>query len=225
MICPDVATLQRFLDDGPSESDPARADIADHASECAECGARLREMEDRSARVRSWMEAHDPPTPDMVLAPRAPSTMGTRRRWAIAAGIVLAVALVAGPARAWIRATFAGDTPTEAVEPTRAEATTRFHVGAGELRVRFASASEGLHLSIVTGTDSLAALESPSAQGEIVVAPGSVEVRDPPSTGTYRLTLPAGVGTVVLERPGVPDTTLTIETGSTIEVALGSVSP
>jgi len=216
-----------YLDDALAPE--ARAGVAAHLRDCARCADRLRELEARSRGVGAWLARHEPPPPpreayDLVARPR---TTSTPRRWAIAAGIVLAVGVVAGPARGWLlgRIGLAPDGPAASPPVATGETSTTSFVPAGdEVTVSFDAGATGRRLVVALGTDPLVTLRAPAPDVELLVRPDRVEVHDahqPPRD--YRLTVPAGVRRIRVRVPGARD--LVLAPGPVGETRIVDVPP
>jgi len=210
--CPDDGTLVVYLDGGLEPG--ARADVAAHVHDCVRCADRLAELEARSRGVGAWLARHEPTPPpreayDLAARPR---TASAPRRWAIAAGIVLAVGVVAGPARGWLlgRIGLAPDGPAASPPVATGETSTTSFVPAGdEVTVSFDAGATGRRLVVALGTDPLVTLRAPAPDVELLVRPDRVEVHDahqPPRD--YRLTVPDGVRRIRVRVPGARDVVL-----------------
>lgn len=227
--CPEDGELVAYLDGALEEE--VRERMERHVETCGVCRERLREIEGRSDRVGAWLARHDPQAPPRTSYElhRARGS-GSGRRWGLAAGIVLAVALAAGPARGWLleRLGWRGAPDAPAGETTRVEegAATSFAPAGTTLTLSFGAGVRGRRILLEPSGDSLVTLRAPGPDVALVVGPGRVDVRDAGTSGReYRLALPQRVERVVIRVPGadslvvLPDaggapTTVAVPTGS-----------
>ncbi len=216
-----------YLDDALAPE--ARAGVAAHLRDCARCADRLRDLEGRSRGIGGWLARHEPEPPPRAaydLAAR-PHTASLRRQWAIAAGIVLAVAVVAGPARGWLlgRIGLAPDGPGAASpSPAGETTTTSFVPTAVEVTVSFDAGTGGRRLIVERGADPLVVLRAPAPDVELLVRPDRVEIHDAGQPArVYRLTVPATVHRVRVHVPGARDVLLS--PGTTDEARIVDVPP
>lgn len=199
--------LLRLLDDDIDAAE--RETLRAHVDGCPTCADRLRALRERSAGVSAWLARHDPPAPERSEYDLRVSTRTSPRRawWAIAATVVLAVAVAAGPARAWLMARLGIGEPPAAQssgDPAPSAMTaTAFIPQGGVLAIAFDAGVRGRTLSVIQSTDSLATLDENPSRAEVVVGPDRLDVHDadqPP--GAYRLTVPVSVTTVLVRVAG-----------------------
>lgn len=212
-----VALLDDEMDGTAAET--ARA----HLALCADCSARLEALERADRRVRDWMTAHDPAPPprdayewQAALGPRTRraskpgALLSPRLRWAAAASLVLAIAVAAGPARAWILDQIGlddRDVPAEEAGPLAGHepgtAGTSFSPTSPEVRIDLTDIGGARELTVAVHDGPRVHLLVPEGDVEVLVRPGGLEVRDPSRTHhRYRLDVPASVLRVRLVRPG-----------------------
>lgn len=202
--------LVALLDD---EMDGAAAKTARaHLALCADCSARLEALDRADRRVRDWMTAHDPAPPprDAYVLEPARSAPSPRLRWAAAAALVLAIAVAAGPARAWILDRVGlddRDVPAEEAGPLAAHepgtAGTSFSPTSPEVRIDLTDIDGARELTLAVHDGRRVHLLVPEGDVEVLVRPDGLEVRDPARTHRrYRLEVPASVLRVRLVRPG-----------------------
>jgi anti-sigma factor RsiW len=208
--CPDVEVLLGWLDD---ELDPSRREaVGAHLETCSTCAETLRALEARSEHVSAWLARHDPAVPDrstydLRLRSRTPFW---RRRWAIVVGVVVAVGVAAGPARAWLlaRLGLAGAPTAHSVGggiqvPTTA---TAFVPRGSAVTVSFDAGVTGRTLTVTRSVDTHVSLDAAASSAEVVVGPNGFDVHDasqPPLA--YRLSVPSTVTTVRIHVPGAQD--------------------
>lgn len=207
--CPDVEALVRLMDD---ELDPAdREALLGHLHVCPTCDDRLRTLESRSGQVSAWLARHDPPVPgDSEYDLRPPRVPGRRSRWALAASIVVAVAVAAGPARGWLLARLGfSATPTSDVHRAQhpsLSTTTAFVPYGTTVSVTFDAGVQGRTLSVTRSADTLVSLAVSPSRAEVVVGPDRLDVHDAgQSPIAYRLSVPATVSEVRVKVNGADD--------------------
>lgn len=204
--CPEEGVLVAYLD-GVLEED-ARSRVERHVDECDACRERLGTLERASARVGEWLAHHDPQVPRRTAyrLHDGPGS-GARGRWALAAGVVLAVALAAGPARGWLLERIGWDggaePAPEAALPVEEVSATSFAPRGATLTLSFEAGVPGRRVLVRRAGDSLITLRAPGPDVALLVGPGRVDVRDGEAAGRdYRLGVPEGVERVVLRVPG-----------------------
>ncbi len=194
----DDAALLRLVDgeSGPDET----AALRDHLSACTECRDRLETIEARDRRVRAWLEAHDAPPParaDYTLAPIPPARhRRPARRWLAAASVVLAVALVAGPARGWMldRIGLGADQPSVEASTPPDGATTAFATSAPTLRLEIRGADAPRYVTVERSTDALVHVVAADDATELLVRPSGVQITDrSQGSRTYHVRVPQAV--------------------------------
>lgn len=218
--CPDEGALLAFLDGALPEGE-AR-EVGEHVEGCRECRERAAEVEARNAAVRSWLGKHDPPPPPREaydLSARSRGRAGPRRlrargrrarHWAgAAAAVVLLVAALSGPVRAWVanvvRGLIGADPVVETAPPAEAPPThgVSFLAEGDELQVVFESPRTRGLLIVEASPGPLVTIRVPDDAVAILVRPGRVEVGNAglPS-GTYHLAVAPGVERIRILVPG-----------------------
>lgn len=193
---PDDAALVRLVD-GELPSHEAH-EVERHLDGCPSCVERFRALEQRDQRVRAWLTTHDPPPPARSTYDLEPRTRRAWPRWSAAASILLAVAVAAGPARAWLldRIGAPDDAPSvAAATPAPASgAATSFAPDPGTLRLEIVGARFPLQVVLERSPDELVHLIAPDDQSELLVRSSSVRIRDAAvPERVYRLSLPRSV--------------------------------
>lgn len=209
MSCPDTEILLRWLDDELDSSQ--REALNAHLDTCSTCAEALRALEARSEHVSAWLASHDPTAPerstyDLHLRARTPFW---RRRWAIVVGVVLAVGIAAGPARAWLlaRLGLGGAAVTQTVSDRQTPTTATAFVPQGSIvTVAFDAGVAGRTLVVTRSADGRASLDAAASSAEVVVGPDSFDVHDAhQSPRAYRLSVPSTVSTVRVTVDGADD--------------------
>lgn len=228
--CPGDEVLMAHLDDALGDAD--RAALDRHLDSCEECARRIRALADRSRRLGAWLQAHDPEPPSReaydVTPPRR--RVIRPRQWAIAASVVLAVGVAAGPARGWLlhRLGLADEGPVAEVAPPAVDATTgtSFVPRGGEVVLVFDAGVAGRRLMVSASEDSVATLVSPTSDAAVVLRPDRLEIHDAGTVGgEYRLSVPGGVSQVRLRVPGDQDVVIPVGAaapeGRVVEIGSG----
>lgn len=212
--CPDEGVLVGYLDGALEPDERARLQV--HLEACPACGERLRGLARRTERVRTWLSRHDPEVPGSasyeLAGPRTSGRRGgrdsgVRGRWALAAGVVLAVALAAGPARGWLLERVGLDAwfGSEGGDPTPVEevSTTAFVPRGPEVTLVFESGVTGRRVVLERSPDSRLTLRVPGPDVELMLGADRVEIRDPDAAArAYRVAVPAPVERLVILVPG-----------------------
>lgn len=215
--CPNDAGLVAFLDDAMDVEERLR--IEAHLRTCAACDERVQRLRARSEAVTAWLQRHDtspPPRSAYDLRPRRrPASV---RRWAAAASVILAVAVAAGPARGWLLARLglrSPDTPVTTMPATSLRDATSFRPTGPEINIVFTMEAGPRRLLITRSDESLVTVRAPSPEAELLLRPGSVEIRDP-SLGRrdFGVSLPASVERVRVRLAGASDTVITLPSGA-----------
>lgn len=219
---PSAGVLVRRLDG--ELDDAASARLSRHLLRCAACHERISELESHSREVGRYLRSLEVGEGvDAVRLRRAKaavrgaewrhrSKVRVRRAWAVAAALagVMAVSFSAEPVRAWVMRYLPIRTvETEAVAPvvTLPSAV----VGSGGSVVSFQPTGESFELSVEAvqaGGELLiqvlpierATAQVTSGAGEsLLILPTGLRIENSAaSTASYRVTLPTGVGGVVL---------------------------
>lgn len=219
--CPEDGVLIAWIDDALDAEEAAV--VAEHVDGCSSCANRLQSLRMRATDVGAWLARHDAEAPrpgayDLGFHRRSGgrSGLGVRTRWGLAAGIVLAVGLAAGPARGWLREHFLRSSSAggEAVPAAVMDAVTgtSFEPGSDRLVIAFDAGVEGRTLSVAPTPGSRVTLEAPASHAEVVMRPDRLEIHDaaePP--GAYRISVPEAVREVVIRVPGAADIVLTAD--------------
>jgi anti-sigma factor RsiW len=207
--CPDIEILLGRLD---GELDASRRAALDaHVDTCPKCAQTVRELEARSQYVSAWLAKHDPAVPDRStydLRLRA-GTPFWRRRWAIVIGVVVAVAVAAGPARAWLlgHLGLTRARVTQTTDDRQSPTTATSFVPQGSIvTVGFDAGVRGRTLMVTRSADSRASLDGTASSAEVVVRPDGFDVHDAhQSPLAYRLSVPSTVTTVRVKVDGAED--------------------
>jgi hypothetical protein len=214
--CPDAGDLVAWLDGALEPAELAR--VRHHVESCAPCRRAAEDLRARSAAVSAWLARADVPPPRRDaydLRPRGGAhgdrdrRSGWRVRWGIAAGIVLAVAVGAGPARGWLleRLGLEPDRPAStAPEAGLTErASTSFVPLGSEITLAFTAGVSERTLVVRRSPDARATLSAPHPDPELLVGPGGVEILGAAGAGEYHLAVPAGIERVRIRVAGAPD--------------------
>lgn len=209
MSCPDTNTLVRWLDGELDTSQ--REGLRAHLDTCPKCAAKSRALKARSEHVSAWLASHDPIVPDRSRYDlRVPSrTPFWRHRWAVVIGVVVAVGVAAGPARAWLLARLGlGEARvTQTVGDRQVPTTATAFVPRGSIvTVTFDAGVGGRTLAVRRTAGARVSLDAAESGAEVVVGPDRLDVHDakePPRA--YRLSVPSTVSTVRVRVPGVAD--------------------
>ncbi len=207
--CPDDAGLIAFLDDAMDVEERLR--VEGHLRTCATCDERVRRLRARSEAVTAWLQRHDtspPPRSAYDLRPRRRAS--SVRGWAVAASVVLAAAVAAGPARGWLLSRLglrAPETPTVSSPAPVSRDATSFRPTGPEISIVFTMEAGPRRLLFTRTDDSLVTVRAPGPEAELLLRPGSVEIRDPsPVRRDFGVSLPPFVQRVRVRMASASDT-------------------
>lgn len=179
----------------------------DHLSRCAECCARLSEMEREARWIDDLLEALDEPLSRVEVESLIRRSPRPRLRPVLAAAAlagILAVGAAAAvpgfPLRRWLERTFPFVTPPPAGTPSTSRASGLFSSTTGVIipaaqvgRIVFQSSqTEGTILVAGTPGDDVK-VEALEPDVHFAVEPGTVVVENHGATGSYRVFLPDDV--------------------------------
>lgn len=199
----------------------AEASVTAHLAQCERCRAKAERLERDLHDVRAVLAAADPAPPpatsydrpwlDTDARPGAEARSAAPRRvrsWLRAAAVVAALALVVGPARAWIVDLLGPDAPVVAplpvVEPDPAPqpsavATTSFRPTSPAVTLVLGPGARGVRVRVEAAADDRVGLWSPWDDVGITVLPDRMDVTGLEGrSGEIRLMVPAGIRSVTL---------------------------
>ena len=186
-----------------------------HLAECQHCGTRYRSLAATDEAVRRKLTLLDEPAPVRESYTLTRRRSGRRLQFAAAAGLILAVALSAGPLRGWVVGLLRGpeSEPATAVTETVGPEVTELRLSGTAVVVHFMALPSGSRLEVRRTDSDRLRFEDPTGEAAVTVGTNRIEIRPGAGAadGVFRLSVPREITSIHLQGPAGADKLLNPE--------------